>query len=274
MTPDPVVDGAVGDNLPVQTGQPEAPGGPPVIRGSFTSKAMGGTETKWAFVRPNGVSGVIPVVLVLHGLNTDESTIFARDMNIQGALQTYVDAGNPPFAIAVASAGNNYYHRRTDGTDASAMILDEFVPMLAADERLAVRTDRMGLFGWSMGGYGALRLGALVGAPRITAIAVSSPALWVDPGNYPPRAFDSMDDYRANSLIGQQAAFAKIPLMISIGSSDQFYTYTRQWAAELSPPAAFGTAPGGHTNKFWRETLPSQIEFLGRSFTDLPPMTN
>ncbi|MBL1592302.1 alpha/beta hydrolase, partial [Klebsiella pneumoniae] len=74
-------------------------------------------------------------------------------------------------------------------------------------------TERFGLFGWSMGGYGALRLASLVGAPRVAAVAVSSPALWADPRNFPPRAFDGLEDYQANSLFGAQPSFAKIPVL-------------------------------------------------------------
>ena len=108
----------------------------------------------------------------------------------------------------------------------------------------------------------------MLGAPRVAAVAVSSPAMWADPRNFPPRAFDGLADYQANSLFGAQPSFAKIPLLINIGSSDQFYTYTRQWAAGLHPPAAFGTAAGGHTNRYWRSVLPEQIEFLGRNLAD------
>ncbi|MFM9379283.1 alpha/beta hydrolase [Gordonia sp. VNK21] len=253
------------DRLPPETAPPEIPDQPPVITGSFVSPAMAGRETSWAVARPNGVTGELPVVIVAHALNTSDKTIFGKSLNIQGFLQEYVDAGNAPFAIAAADVGRNYFHPRTDGADGAAMLLNEFIPMLDADPQLNLRTDRFGLYGWSMGGYGALRIGALVGAPRVAAIAVSSPALWADPNNFPPRAFDSMADYQANSLFGQQDRFSKIPLMISIGSADQFYTYTRQWASALHPPAAFGTSPGGHTNRFWRSVLPEQIEFLGRN---------
>ena len=37
------------------------------------------------------------------------------------------------------------------------MVLHEFLPLLDAARGLDV-TDRIGLLGWSMGGYGALRL--------------------------------------------------------------------------------------------------------------------
>lgn len=258
---------AADDELPseTETGLAQTPTGPRVITGSFVSAKMNGRETKWAVARPNGVTGRLPVVIVLHALNTNEESIFSPKLEMQNVLQSYVDAGNPPFALASAAAGRNYYHPRLDGSDAAAMVLDEFIPMLASNPELDLSTDRIGLYGWSMGGYGALRIGALLGTPRVAAIAVSSPALWADPRNYPPRAFDSYEDYEANSLFGQQVAFAKIPLLIAIGSSDQFFTYTRQWAAGLHPPAAFGTSAGGHTNRYWRSVLPDHVEFLGRN---------
>ncbi|MBM7367949.1 alpha/beta hydrolase-fold protein [Gordonia hydrophobica] len=263
---DPQVAADIGgdDQLPLDPA-PEIPDDPPVVTGSFVSQRMAGRPTRWAASRPNGVTGELPVVIVAHALNTNERSIFGTALNIQGVVQQYVDAGNPPFAVASVDVGRNYFHARSDGADGAAMILDEFIPMLENSIDLNLRTDRIGLYGWSMGGYGALRIGALLGSPRVAAIAASSPALWGDPNNFPPRAFDSYADYQANSLFGQQHAFSKIPVLLSIGMADQFYTYTRQWAADLHPPAAFSTTPGGHTNRFWRSVLPEQIEFLGRN---------
>lgn len=256
---------AADDELPSETHEAASPGGPPLITGNFVSAKMGGRPTNWVVARPSGVTGKLPVVVVLHALNTNEMSIFSSKLEMHVALQQYVDAGNRPFALAAADTARNYYHLRADGTDGGAMILDEFLPMLASNPELNLSTDRIGLFGWSMGGYGALRLGAMLGAPRVAAVSVSSPAIWGDPRNFPPRAFDSFADYQANSLFGQQDRFAKIPLMIDIGSSDQFFMYTRQWAAALHPPPAFGTTAGGHTNRYWRSVLPDHIAFLGRN---------
>ena len=61
------------------------------------------------------------------------------------------------------------------------MVVDEFLPMLAERGLLAGPGDRIGLLGWSMGGYGALRLAALLGADRVAAVAAVSPAMWSDP---------------------------------------------------------------------------------------------
>ncbi len=252
------------DELPVETSPGDIPSDPPVVTGEFVSAKMAGRTTRWAVARPRGVTGELPVVLVAHALNTNEKSLFRPSMNMQSVLQQYVDAGNPPFALAAVDVGRNYFHLRTDGADGAAMMIDEFLPMLDQSPELDLRIDRIGLYGWSMGGYGALRIAAILGPERVASIAVSSPAMWADPTMFPPRAFDSFADYQANSLFGQQHVFAKIPLMISIGTSDQFYTYTRQWAADLHPPAAFATTPGGHTTKFWRSVMADQVEFLGR----------
>ncbi|GED96775.1 alpha/beta hydrolase [Gordonia crocea] len=253
------------DVLPTETQDSRPVPGPPLITGSFASAKMLGRHTRWAVARPNGVTGKLPVVVVLHALNTNERTIFNRKLQMQNVLQAYVEDGNPPFALAAVDGSTNYWHRRANGADAGAMVLDEFLPMLAGNPQLNLSTERIGLYGWSMGGYGALRLASLVGAPRVAAVSVSSPALWADPHVYPPRAFDSFEDYQASSLYGQQKAFAKIPTMITIGTSDQFFTYTRQWAAELHPPAAFSATAGGHTNRYWRSMLPDHVQFLGRN---------
>lgn len=255
------------DELAIETTPASIADDPPVLTGEFVSAKMAGRPTRWAVSRPRGVTGELPVVVVAHALNTNEKTIFGRGLDIQGVVQQHVDAGNPPFAVACADIGNNYFHLRTDGADGAAMIIDEFIPMLDATPDLELRTDKIGLFGWSMGGYGALRIGAILGPQRVGAIAVSSPAMWADPAQFPPRAFDSFADYRANSMFGQQHVFANIPLMVSVGTSDQFYMYTRQWIADLHPPAAFTTSPGGHTNRYWRSVLPDQIAFLGRALT-------
>ncbi|NED61970.1 alpha/beta hydrolase, partial [Streptomyces sp. SID10244] len=106
------------------------------------SAKMGGRQTRWAVARPSGVSGRLPVVVVLHALNTNEKSIFSSKLEMQNVLQKYVDAGNAPFALAAADAARNYYHPRVDGTDAAAMILDEFLPMLASNPQLDLSTER------------------------------------------------------------------------------------------------------------------------------------
>ena len=61
------------------------------------------------------------------------------------------------------------------------MVVDELLPLLAGRGVAAGPEDRIGLLGWSMGGYGVLHLGGLLGAERVAAVCAVSPALWTDP---------------------------------------------------------------------------------------------
>ena len=72
------------------------------------------------------------------------------------------------------------------------------------------------------------------------------------------------EDYQANSLFRASERLREDPLMITIGTSDQFFTHTRQWAADLHPPAAFGAGAGGHGNRYWRSVLPDHVMFLSQ----------
>ena len=56
------------DVLPSETQDSRPVPGPPLITGSFVSTKMLGRTTRWAVARPNGVTGKLPVVVVLHGL--------------------------------------------------------------------------------------------------------------------------------------------------------------------------------------------------------------
>ena len=101
---------------------------------------------------------------------------------------------------------------------AGAMVLDELLPMLGEQ---GLDTSRVGFLGWSMGGYGALLLGARLGPARTAAICAVSPALWMSSGASAPGAFDGPDDFAANSVFGLPA-LASIPIRIDCGDADPF----------------------------------------------------
>jgi S-formylglutathione hydrolase FrmB len=65
--------------------------------------------------------------------------------------------------------------------------------------------------GWSMGGYGALHLGAKLGPSRTAGICAISPALYTSFTGSAPGAFDSYDDWVQNSVTGLPA-LSQIPL--------------------------------------------------------------
>src|SRR5215469_14006275 len=58
--------------------------------------------------------------------------------------------------VSVDGGANDYWHPRRSGSDAGAMVINELLPMLAGH---GIDTSRVAFLGWSMGGYGAVRLG-------------------------------------------------------------------------------------------------------------------
>lgn len=216
---------------------PPAPAAPTYLTGSFVSAARGGVPTNWAIARPPGQTGALRPVIALHGKGADAAQVMAGGVE-QGLAQT-VAAGLPPFAVVAVDGGGSYWHRRTSGEDSGAMVLDELLPMLSEQ---GLDTSRVGFLGWSMGGYGALLLGARLGPARTAAICAVSPALWTSAGATAPGAFDGADDYAANSVWGLPE-FASIPIRIDCGTSDPFASATRQFIAQLPTPPAGGFSP-------------------------------
>jgi lipoyl(octanoyl) transferase len=81
----------------------------------------------------------------LHGFGGDHTTAI-DELGMDRFLPAAVAHGVPPFAIATVDGGTTYYHPRPSGEDAGAMVLDEFLPMLA-DHGLDTR--RVPFQGWS-----------------------------------------------------------------------------------------------------------------------------
>ncbi|ODQ90229.1 alpha/beta hydrolase [Mycolicibacterium flavescens] len=235
---------------------PAAPDAPTYVDGSFVSAARGGVSTNWAIARPPGQTAALRPVIALHGKGQDAAGVMAGGVE-QGLAQA-VAAGLPPFAVVAVDGGGGYWHRRASGEDSGAMVLDELIPMLGSQ---GLDTSRVGFLGWSMGGYGALLLGARLGPARTAAICAVSPALWTSPGAAAPGAFDGADDYAANSVWGLPE-LASIPIRIDCGTSDPFYAATKQFVAQLPSPPAGGFSPGGHDGAFWSSQLPAEIAWL------------
>ena len=234
---------------------------PTMVTGSFVSAARGGVSTHWAIARPPGQTKPLRQVIALHGKGSDAATVMAGGVE-QGLAQA-VDAGLPPFAVVAVDGGGNYFHKRASGEDSGSMVLDELIPMLAGQ---GLDTSRVGFLGWSMGGYGALLLGARLGPARTAAICAVSPALWLSSGGTAPGAFDGADDFAANSVFGLPA-LASIPIRIDCGDSDPFYAATKQFIAPLPNPPAGGFSPGGPDGAFWSSQLPGEIAWMAPLLT-------
>lgn len=238
----------------------------PVIGGSFVSSARGGVETAWALIRPPGETGPLPLVVALHGLGSEHATLLGPSFALDRFLAAAVGSGVAPYAIATVDGGHDYWHPRPSGVDPSAMVLDELLPLLAEHD---VDTTRPGLIGWSMGGYGALRLGGLLGPERVAGVVAASPAMWTDAADASRAGFADAEEYDEFSVLGRQADLAGLPVRIDCGTGDPFYRAVEDYVAGFPDDADVAATfePGAHDADYWRRVLPDQLAFLGRSLT-------
>lgn len=248
------VGGVVGGRAPAE--------GVEMSSGSFASRHRDGAETGWMLARPSGVDGPRALV-VLHGKGGDHRAAF-ESLQLDRALATVVEDGVAPFAVMSVDGGDTYWHARADGTDSGAMVTEELLPLL---EDEGVRTDRVALLGWSMGGYGALLLAGRLGRRRVACVVAESAALWHSPGESAAGAFDDAEDYESHLVMGRQADLRGIPVRVDCGTEDPFYAANVTYAQGFSSGVTTRFGPGGHTTEYWRGHAVSQLTWVGPRLT-------
>lgn len=211
---------------------------------------------RWSLVFPPGaVRRGLPVVVLLHGRGGDHS-FPVRDLGID----RYLAASGASLVLASVDGGpSSYWHRRASGDDPLRVITSELLPTLT---RRGLRTDRLGLLGWSMGGYGALLLASSLGPGRLAAAVASSPALWRSFPDTAAGAFDSAADFQSHDIFTRVSSLERVPLRIDCGRDDPFAPAVNSLRKRLSPAPAGGLQPGEHTAGYWRRLLPTQLTFL------------
>jgi pimeloyl-ACP methyl ester carboxylesterase len=183
----------------------------------------------------------LPVVIVLHG-GTGRPHDYEGFGFPQFVTQSALD-GNEPFVLA--GADGDLLRWEPSGSDnPQAMVVDEMPQWLS--ER-GFDADRRVLWGWSMGGFGVLRLAESY-PDYARAVAAFSPAL--QPGD---SVYDDAD------------ALADLPLAIWCGTDDAFYDDDRAFVAALSvEPEIVTYAPGAHTRYFWNDHTLEAFAFLAK----------
>jgi enterochelin esterase-like enzyme len=200
-------------------------------------------------------------VIALHGRDGNTGTVM--DIGVQDALAQASKAGWPPFAVVAVDGGNTYWHRRESGEDSGAMVLTELLPILSVQ---GLDVSRVAFLGWSMGGYGALKLGAWLGPSRTAAVCAVSPALWTTYMGTDSGAFDSYDDWTRNNVFGVPVLSA-IPVRVDCGTGDRFCPAAQQFVSQLNRRPAGGFWPGGHDESFWQRMLPSELTWVASQLT-------
>jgi S-formylglutathione hydrolase FrmB len=231
----------------------------PMASGTFASAARR-TTVGYSILRPPGQTNTLPMALVLHGRDVDH-TDAVHSLHYDRFLAAAVAAGVPPFALVTVDGGHAvYWHKRADGDDPLTMITDELLPIAA---RHGLRTDRIGVTGWSMGGYGALLIGGLLGAGRVAAVAAVSPAIFADYASSAAGSYDSEADFRANDPRTDPGKLAGIEVLIDCGVDDPFAEQAKAMRGLLQPAPAGAMSGGAHTFRYMTRVAPEQMAFLG-----------
>jgi pimeloyl-ACP methyl ester carboxylesterase len=181
----------------------------------------------------------LPVCLVLHGASKTAAD-FPR-LSLGRFLTDAVRRGSLPFVLAGAT-GDRLAWQPSGADDPQRMVHEEIPRWCAAR---GFDTSRTALWGWSMGGYGALLLAeAYPGFAH--AVAAFSPA--VRPGD---AVFTS-----AGLLRGT-------PVGLWCGLQDGLLGDVRALAKALpAAPAAGGYAGGRHNFGYWSRCIPAAFDFL------------
>lgn len=218
--------------------------------GTLTSGYWPGQRIRWRLAVPSSARRP-PLVIALHGKGGNADAAFG---------QVHVDDHIRRTGLAVASidGGNHYWHRRRSGVDPGAVVLHAFIPLM---RRRTGYDGKLGLIGWSMGGYGALLLATQLGARRAGAVVGSSAALWTSPGLSAPGAFDDREDFLAHDVFARVGRLAGIPVRLDVGRDDPFVRADRTFARAL-PSTQLTVDDGGHTGAYWAEHAGKQMDWI------------
>jgi predicted esterase len=201
----------------------------------------------------------LPVCLVLHGASGRPS-----DYSRFGFPQLLTDAvqrGVEPFVLAGADGGSQSW--LPVGADNPQEMLVYEVPDWL--EERGFDSHRLVGWGWSMGGYGVVRLGE--DQPGVVgAIAAFSPTV---------TAVDSVstDMIGAGYLGTRTAPLSGTPIGIWCGTADPLYPAVQDLVKALPEPLAAGSYQAGaeHTRTYWNSITPAAFDFLGGQLARMAP---
>jgi hypothetical protein len=178
----------------------------------------------------HGDGAGLPVVVVMPGASASASDF--QGFGLGRFVTAAVEAGAPPFVLAGTDDGPAGWVP-AGGADPVAMLHEELPGWLT--ER-GFDADRRAVWGWSRGGYGALRL-ALEDPRWASAWALFSPAV-----------------ADADPALADLSALEEVPLGVWCGTDDTFYEDVRALADRLpTNPEVAAYAEGGHTRVFWND---------------------
>ena len=187
----------------------------------------------------------LPVCLILHGGSKRPPDFPA--LGLGRFLTDAVRRGAPPFVLAGAT-GDRLNWRPNGADDPQRMVHDE---LPAWCDARGFDAGRLAVWGWSMGGYGALLL-AETFPGFVRSVAAFSPA--VAPGD---------------AVFGGVQRLTGTPIGLWCGRDDGLYDNVKALHRALpAEPAAGGYRAGRHNFGYWSTEVAAAFDFTAAMLAD------
>lgn len=173
----------------------------------------------------------LPICLVLHGASATAADF--AGFGLGRFLTAAVRAGAPPFVLAGAT-GDRLRWEPAGADDPQRMAAEE-IPAWGAER--GFDSGRVALWGWSMGGYGALRL-AQARPRKYRHVEAFSPAI-----------------AEGDAVFRDAGRLDGTPVQLSCGTEDGFHPAMEALDALL--PGTAISVPGGHSRTVWNGLTPA-----------------
>lgn len=234
------------------------PPGVDLQEGTLSSRFWPGRTVRWRLARPadrRSVAAPQRLVVALHGYGGDADWAF-------DSVHIERHVASSGLAVATVDGGDFYWHARRSGIDPGSLVEQDLLPLLAGK---GLATGRIGLIGWSMGGYGALLLASGLPPSRVAGVVGTSAALWQSPGDSAAGAFDDSADFARHDVFSRRADLARMPVRLDCGSDDPFVVANRAFARGL-PNAVATFERGSHPEEYWTAHARAQMSWLRTCF--------
>jgi putative tributyrin esterase len=209
--------------------------------------------------------GPLPVVVLLHGIYGSH-WLWVHKAGVHRTTARLLSEGAiPPMVLAMPSDGlweDGSGYLSLPGRDAETWIVEEVVEAVEAAVPQAKAEAGVCLAGLSMGGFGALRLGARH-PHRFRAVA----------GHSSVTELSQLDELTATRLddggnLGDLLVAAPDlpPLRFDCGVDDDFLQANRRLHDQLTTagvPHVYEEHPGGHGWDYWAEHVAATLAFFG-----------
>ena len=237
---------------------------------TFHSRALGRRGDVSLYLPPR-VARELPLVLLLHGVYGSHWNWWALGGLAAIAGEMMANGEAAPMAIAMPSDGlwgDGSGYLRHKAFDAEAWLVED-VPACVQALLPQVRVDRLYLGGLSMGGYGALRIGAKY-AERIGAISAHSAVTSLeDLQSFVGDALEkdlAAGKRDADLLYWMRKNRAHLPrIRFDCGTEDALLGSNRALHTALTKariPHAYEEYPGGHDWIYWQTQVRRTLRFM------------